>query len=189
MSTLRYVTHPEVAGDPEVPVPEWPLSAAGRRRVAAMLDQPWIRSTGRIVSSPERKAVETATIVADHLGVGVEIRDDTGEIDRSATGFVPHDRHETLADRCFADPTTSADGWETAVDAQHRIVGALEDLLVDDDRDVVVVGHGGVGTLLWCHLAGTPISRTHDQPGQGHHWALDRATGHLLHGWLPIDDV
>ena len=30
---------------------------------------------------------------------------------------------------------------------------------------IVVVSHGGVGTLLLCHLKGVPISRTEEQPG------------------------
>ena len=37
-------------------------------------------------------------------------------------------RHEALADRFFADPHHSAEGWERAVDAQHRVVTALADV-------------------------------------------------------------
>ena len=81
-----------------------------------------------------------------------------------------------------------AAGWERAVDAQARIVAALDDLFsVEETRDVAVVGHGGVGTLWWCHLAGEPIDRRWDQSGQGHCIIVDRASRQPLHHWRPIE--
>lgn len=189
MAVLRYLTHPDVDIDPDVAVSEWSLSEQGRSRAVAMLFQPWIGSITRVVSSDERKALDAATLLADHLHVDVEVRPGTGEIDRSSTGFVPHERHEALADAFFARPTASAAGWETADAAQRRIVAATADLLVDDGSDVAVVGHGGVGTLLWCHLTGHSIDRRHDQPHQGHHWAYDLAEARMAHEWRPIDRI
>ena len=189
MSLLRYITHPNVAIDPSTPVPEWGLSDEGRRRAHTMLDQPWTASIERIVSSTETKAVETAEILATHLRLAVEARPGIGENDRSATGFVPPEEFEALADAFFADPHTSVQGWERAIDAQQRIVQGLEDLLTtgEDDRDIAVIGHGGVGTLLYCHLAGVPINRNHDQPGQGHYYTIDLTTRAVVHTWRPID--
>ncbi len=189
VALLRYLSHPNVDIDPEVPVPSWGLNEEGRRRARTMLDQPWVSAVGRVVSSGETKAIETAELLAARLGLEVEVRPGSGETDRSATGFVEHDRHERLADRFFAEPTRSADGWETAEAAQLRVVTAVADLLDDGDRDVAVIGHGGVGTLLLCHLAGLPISRRHDQPGQGHYWTFDRAARLIVHRWFPIDDL
>ena len=53
--------------------------------------------------------------------------------------------------------------------AQARIVAEVEAVLSGPlDGDVLLVGHGAVGTLLWCALMGKPISRAHDQlPGGG----------------------
>ena len=47
------------------------------------------------------------------------------ENDRSATGYLPPDRFEAVADRFFAEPETSVLGWERAVDAQARIVACV----------------------------------------------------------------
>jgi broad specificity phosphatase PhoE len=188
---LRYITHPEVVVDPATPVAEWGLSERGRDRLAVMLTRPWVAGIGRVVSSPERKALETATVLAGHHGLTVEVRPTTAELDRSATGFVPAVEHERLADACFAHPERSAAGWERAVDAQARIVAALDDLLAPEDAergDVAVVGHGGVGTLWWCHLAGESIDRRWDQPGQGHCFTVERATRRPLHHWVRIED-
>jgi broad specificity phosphatase PhoE len=188
VTLLRYVTHPEVEVDPAVPVTRWGLSSTGRTRVKAMLRQPWVRDVGRVVSSEETKAVETAELLADHLGLDVEVRPGTGENDRSATGFLPPDEFEATADRFFARPEESVRGWERAVDAQDRIASALQDLLEAWTCDsTVVVGHGGVGTLWWCRLAGEPISRHHDQPGQGHVFTVDVGRRTVLDRWHPID--
>ncbi|MDP2289836.1 MAG: histidine phosphatase family protein [Actinomycetota bacterium] len=187
MSLLRYVSHANVDIDARVPVPEWHLSELGRRRTQQMFEQPWIASVARIVSSAETKALDTASMLAEHLGLAVEVRPTTGEIDRSSTGYVTHDRHEQLANELFAFPDRSADGWERAVDAQARIVDALSDL-VDGVVNTVVVGHGGVGTLWYCRLTDQPIDRRHDQPGQGHYFTVDTTTRTVLHPWRAIDD-
>jgi broad specificity phosphatase PhoE len=189
VTVVRYITHPEVVIDPATPVPQWRLSEQGRRRLAAMLAQPWVPSIGRVVSSTEYKAVEAATMLAEHLGLAVEQRAATGEIDRSATGYVPAAEHERLADACFGQPDVSAGGWERAIDAQRRIVAALGDLLdaAATGPDIAVVGHGGVGTLWYCHLTGVPIERRWDQPGQGHYVTVDGTSCRPLHGWLLID--
>jgi broad specificity phosphatase PhoE len=184
---LYYVSHPEVVIDPDVPVPDWALSDPGRERAQALVRQPWVESVGRVVSSAETKAHETATVIAGHLDLTIEVRTATGEFDRSSTGYVPAERHEELADRLFATPDRSADGWERAVDAQARMVAALSDVIADGPDDVAVVGHGGVGTLLLCHVAGSAIDRRHDQPVAGCYWTFDRGRRELMHGWRPID--
>ncbi len=198
VSVLRYITHPNVAIDAGTPVPEWGLSALGRRRAEAMLEQPWASRIGRVVSSAETKALETAAVLAARLGLEVESRPATGENDRSATGFVLPAEFERLADAFFARPEESVEGWERAVDAQARIVVELADVLASatvadsnsgggSGTDIAVVGHGGVGTLWYCHLTDQSIERRHDQPGQGHYFALDLTTGVVLHPWRPID--
>lgn len=188
--TVHYVTHPNVLVDPDAPIERWGLDATGVARATTMLRQPWVADVGRVVSSDETKALQTAELLAAHLGLQVEVRAGIGENDRSATGFLPPDEFERTADAFFAEPERSVRGWERAVDAQRRIVDALADLLDAPTADrTVVVGHGGVGTLWCCALRGVPISRAHDQPGQGHHIAVDVATRRVLHGWRPIDDL
>lgn len=187
MALLRYATHGDVVKDPAIPVPDWTLNDRGRRQAVALAALPWTASVGRVIASAERKALEMAAVVAETHGLTVEQRPDTGETDRSATGYVPPERHEALADRFFAEPHESAEGWERAIDAQLRIVTALGDVLAGSDVDVLVVGHGAVGTLLWCHLTGEPIDRRHDQRGPGNVWAWDLDVRAPVHAWAPIE--
>ena len=189
MPIVYYITHPQVQIDPSIPVPEWGLSDIGRARASAMLEQPWVGSIRRIVASAERKAIETAEILARHLGLTVELREAMRENDRSATGFLPPPEFEAVADQFFANPHKSIRGWERAIDAQQRIVGEVEAVLdAADSGDIVFVGHGGVGTLLLLSLSGREISREADQPaGGGNYFAYDVGAHSVVHGWRPID--
>ena len=110
VALLRYITHPDVLVDPGIAVERWTLSPQGWARARRLLDEPWVGSIRRVVTSEEVKALDTAQLLAAHLGIVAERRAATGEIDRSATGFLPPDEFERLADACFADPTVNARG-------------------------------------------------------------------------------
>ncbi len=190
MAVSWYLTHPQVAIDANVPVPEWSLSEKGRDRIVAARNNTWLTQVKRIVSSEERKAIETAELIGEVLGLQVEVRPDMGENDRSATGFITPDKFEAAADAFFATPTESWNGWEKAADAQSRIVAAVAKALSEPGAEspVLFVGHGAVGTLLKCHIAGRPISRREDQPGGGGNlYAFDFSAPKLLGEWTPIE--
>ncbi len=150
-----------------------------------------MRATRRIISSTETKAVETASILAGALGLELETRAAMHENARSATGFLEPGEFETVANRFFAEPGKSVRGWERAVDAQARIVREVETVLADHQGgDVLIVGHGGVGTLLYCHFAGLPISRDHDQPpGGGNFFTVQRESCKVRHPWRPMEEL
>jgi broad specificity phosphatase PhoE len=188
---VRYLTHPQVQIDPAVPVPQWSLSPAGRARTEMIANAGWLARTTQIVASGERKAIETAEIIASRLGIMIEIRQAMHENDRSATGFLKRAEFEAVADQFFAEPHHSVRGWERAIDAQARIVREAEAVLARNrPGDVLFVGHGAVGTLLFCHTAGHPIARVHDQPaGGGHVFAFARETRQIEHAWRSMDDL
>lgn len=190
MAIAIYLSHPEVNIDPLVAVPRWPLSQKGRTRAALFGRRLENQGISRIVASTETKALETAAIIGEILGLDVETDGEMGENDRSGTGFVPPERFEALADAFFAAPGQSVMGWETAQDAQTRIVAAVERVLAGHDRmrPILLVGHGAVGTLLWCALGDVPISRAHDQKGAGNAYAFTLASRQVLCEWTPIEN-
>jgi broad specificity phosphatase PhoE len=189
-SRVFYLTHPQVDVDPAVPMQSWGLSAIGRARTEVFAKQKRFKPTVRIIASGERKALETAQIIAAELNIKVEVREAMHENDRSATGFLPPDEFEAVADRFFAQSTVSMRGWERAVDAQERIVREVEHVLMRDaDGDTLFVGHGAVGTLLLCHYAGLAIDRAHDQTaGGGNYFALVKESRRVIHRWRRMED-
>jgi broad specificity phosphatase PhoE len=185
-----YLTHPQISADPSIPVPEWGLSETGHTRLLAIRQRPWVRLLAGVVSSAERKARETAAILAEAAGVEYRTVAEMGENDRSATGYLPPPEFEQAADWFFTNPDQSFRGWERAVDAQSRIVAAFDAVLEGwpSDRPIAFVGHGAVGTLLKCHLAGLTISRSGDQPpGGGNIFAFRLSDRRLLCDWTPVE--
>lgn len=186
-----YLTHPQVRIDPQVPVSQWGLSQLGRERALQTAQSQWVRQIGRVISSDEVKAMETAAILAEAAGCKVEVVEQMGENDRSATGFLPPPEFEKAADWFFAHPRESFKGWERAIQAQARIVSAVEAVLADNDprMPILFVGHGGVGTLLKCHLAGRAIGRDADQPPDagGNLYMFDLSTRRLASDWQKME--
>lgn len=198
MAVLRYLSHPQVAIDPGLPVPRWSLSRDGRERMLAMCGPDWLETTTAIVSSSETKACEAAAILGAALGLLPEVDPALDEIDRSATGYVPHARHEALTDAFFARPDDSAEGWERARDVTARGMAALRHHvarhLASDAKtasgDLLLIGHGAIGTLTMCALAGIAPERRHDQPsGGGAIWAASLPDLVLIHRWRPAEAV
>lgn len=193
MALCYYLTHPQIVVDPNIPVPQWTLSEVGRSRVKAVLGATWMRSIRRIVSSDEQKAKDTAKMIGRHLDISIEILPDFHENDRSATGFLPPQEFENAATDFFKYPDRSFKGWERAIDAQLRIVQAVRAALKDSDCPTLFVGHGGVGTLLKCHLINQAISRDHDQchppaaAGGGNLLTFEGAQWVYREGWTALE--
>jgi probable phosphoglycerate mutase len=96
-----------------------------------------------VVSSPLRRARETAELVADALGTEVALDDrwielDYGELDGEPLSSLPSDLWATWR----ADATFRPPGGESLVDLRIRLAPALDELSGRADRtDVVVVSH------------------------------------------------
>ncbi|WP_371169383.1 histidine phosphatase family protein [Aliiroseovarius sp. 2305UL8-7] len=189
---IRYLSHPQVLIDPAKDVRNWSLSNIGARRVQNLIASNALSGTATIVSSAETKATETAIPLADACGAALIIREVMHENDRSATGYLPPAEFEAVADQFFSEPDQSVRGWETANSAQKRIVGEVQKCLRDYPRDdLLFVGHGAVGTLLYCFLAGTPINRKFDQGpnGGGCYLEFSGVVGGFVSWWRPMEDL
>jgi broad specificity phosphatase PhoE len=192
VTSVFFITHREVVVDPLIPVPQWKLSPRGVARARRMLEQAWVPDIGHIIASEERKALDTAELLAGHLALSYVVRAELGENDRAATGYLPREEFEATADLFFKHPDRSVRGWEPARAAQARIAGAIDGILKAAPLvNIAVIAHGGVGALLLCLLKGVPISRAEDQPGEGggNFFVFRRDDRALLQGWRPIDAV
>ena len=188
MSTVLFISHPEVIADPDRAVPLWRLSEKGIGRMCRFAASAETQDIKAVWSSDETKAVEAAEILATGRSLHANLHSGLAENDRRSTGFLRPDEFERVADAFFAAPDESIRGWERAVDAQRRICSAVEHVLAvsSPSGDLAIVSHGGVGTLLLCHFLGEPISRRRDQPFQGHYWSFDRQSRTVMHGWRSI---
>ncbi len=190
MGLIWFVTHADVVQDPDVPVPEWPLSTRGRARHEAFNASLVRRGITSIFCSREQKARDGAAIHGKALDLKPTVVAELGENDRRATGYLPPEDFEAAADAFFAQPDQSYRGWETARDAQARITNAIHACEAGaPDGSLLIVSHGGVGALLKAWVTGQPISRTLEAgvPGGGGCLALTRSSLTLERDWHPID--
>lgn len=193
MPSVYFISHPEVVIDPNVPVPNWPLSERGLERMQLMLGHPWINNLCAVYSSQEQKAIDGAMVIAKHLALQLAQYEDLGEMDRSSTGYLSQEEFQEVANQFFANPGESVRGWEVASDAQKRIVGVVKKIAERHSANdsIAIVSHGGVGALLLCDLAKLEIAREHDQPGAGggNYFLFEPETWSLQHGWRPIEQA
>ena len=156
-----------------------------------MLSRDWVRALSAIYCSDEQKAIDGAEILGNYTGLTPQILQDLGENDRSSTGFLEPAEFESAADKFFTFPDKSMEGWETAEDAQTRIVNAVKRINHNDTTtgSIAIVSHGAVGTLLYCYLSRMPISRRWDQPGSGggNYLRLQLEPTMQCCWWEPID--
>ena len=66
MTVVHFITHPEVIIDPAVPVPDWPLSPVGIRRMRLAMERPLFAAVRSVFCSAGRKATDAASIMASH---------------------------------------------------------------------------------------------------------------------------
>lgn len=153
---------------PDVPAREWRLAEEGRRRCRPLAERLAHYRPTIITSSSEPKALETAQLVAAHLGVPYRVAEGLHEHDRENVGFLDRQEFDAAVAHFFAHPDELVLGRETAAQAQRRFATAVGSVLAQNgDGDSVVVAHGTVIALFVASRAGIapfPVWRRLDLP-------------------------
>ncbi|MBF6473989.1 histidine phosphatase family protein [Nocardia abscessus] len=136
--------------DPELA----PVGLEQAERVPAALGH---HRVSRVVSSPQRRARETAAPTAAKLGLGVEIVDGLAEYDRDLPAYIPiEDAKVEFRD---AYDRIKAGHLPTQVDGESfkaRVHAAVADIVAATDPadTVVAFAHGGVINVLLQEVLG-----------------------------------
>lgn len=137
--------------DPELSGPG--LEQAGRLP-AALARFP----LARLISSPQRRAVQTAGPVAEARGLAVEIDDRLAEYDRDKSAYVPIEQLRTERPEDWARMAAGHLPGGVDEDAfRQRIAAAVADIVdaADPEDTVAVFSHGGVINVLLHEILGT----------------------------------
>src|SRR4029077_16371962 len=112
----------------------------------------------RVVSSPQRRAIQTAEPVAAARGLAVEIDDRFAEYDRDLPVYIPieHIRHENPPEWA----RMAAGHLPSTVDEdafRARVRAAVDDVAAGAEHDgtVAVFSHGGVINVVLHEILGT----------------------------------
>jgi|SRR5690242_507952 len=156
MRRLILVRHAAPEVQPAIPARDWALSSEGHlqaERLAARLAS--LCAPAIVFSSPERKAFETAGLIACALSLKVERVADLREHDRTGAGYLSADAFAVSIARFFDYPKELVFGRETAAQAGTRIATIVRELCARTlDRDILLVTHGTVLTLYAVAVAG-----------------------------------
>lgn len=158
MGRLLLMRHAESEGNHArifTATPAVPVTERGRAQAAAA--GRWIDARyrpARVVSSPFTRAMQTATIVGDVLGVALEIEPDLRERDYGEFAGKPYSTPRDGYDPARRWEWRPPSG-ETLVEVEVRVGAVVDRLMVEGPSDdVVVVSHGAVMMALWRHVTG-----------------------------------
>jgi broad specificity phosphatase PhoE len=108
-----------------------------------------------VVSSVEPKAVETAEIIAEQIGLPCGAEAGLHEHDRSNVSGLSWNAFQEAVAQLFEQPEALVFGTETAVEARERFASALSDVLAQHPTgSLAVVTHGTVLSLYVGKQAG-----------------------------------
>ena len=154
-NTLLLIRHSQSQQEPERPASQWPLTAEGRRRCIALADRLAAYAPDVIVTSRERKASETGTLVAAQLGLPIQMADGLHEHQREHVGWLSNQEFEPTVVAFFTRPDELVFGEETADQAGARFNAAVRDVIASyPGQNVAIVAHGTVITLFVAQHAG-----------------------------------
>ncbi|AQT82104.1 histidine phosphatase family protein [Mycolicibacterium litorale] len=148
---LPHRTEAGDGADPELSEDGWQQA----RRLPGALDRFPI---SRLISSPQRRAVQTAKPVAQARGLGVEVDERLAEYDRGLSHYVPIEQVRTERPEEWA--RMAAGHLPSGVDEdafRDRVRAALADIVAAAGHDdtVAVFSHGGVINVILHELLGT----------------------------------
>ena len=134
------------------------LTDAGREQARRLPDALARFPISRLVSSPQRRALQTAGPVADARQLAVDIEERLAEYDRGLSHYVPLE--EVRAERPEDWAQMAAGRLPESVDTEvfaSRVHGAIADIVAaaDPGETVAVFSHGGVINVILHEILGT----------------------------------
>jgi probable phosphoglycerate mutase len=158
---VRHAAHDRVGSVLCGRMPGVTLGALGQAQAQSLAGRFADESVAHIRTSPLERAVETAEPIALRLGLSLETCDDIAEIDFGAwsgTSFEALAQDPRWASWNNARSTSRPPYGETMLEAQTRIVGAMERLRGRyPGRSVVLVSHSDVIKAALLYHLGMPI--------------------------------
>ena len=125
-----------------------PLTARGREQAQRLADWLACEPVDAVVTSPQRRAIETAAPIAAAQGLDARVVEGLVEYDVQADHYIPMEELRANHDERLQDMIAGrweAFGGESVVDFRGRVAATM-DALIDEHagQRIVAVCHGGV---------------------------------------------
>jgi broad specificity phosphatase PhoE len=149
MRKLILIKHASPLVIPGTPSEQWKLSDKGRESCGPLAEALREHGPEMMVASEEPKAVETAQIVGDKLGVTVKTAAGLHEHDRTNVAHMRSAEFISHMELMFRKPDERVLGRESANEALTRFESAVGDVVAgSDSSNVAIVSHGTVIALF-----------------------------------------
>ncbi|MFL7868777.1 MAG: histidine phosphatase family protein [Anaerolineales bacterium] len=156
---LVFIRHSQTQPEPGVATREWQLTAEGHRRCIPLAAQLAAFNLDRIVTSTERKAIETGQLAAHKLGIPWWAADGLYEHKReTAPYFHTINEFQEAIHALLTRPAERVFGEETAGQARARFTKAVRGVMQSNPHENIgIVTHGTVLSLFVSPLTGEEI--------------------------------
>ena len=143
------------AADPE-------LSEAGHAQAQHLADYLASEELHAIYASPMMRAQQTASPLAERLGLAVSLVEGVAEYDRNSPEYIPVEELKATNDPRWQQMLENT--WDNKEETQDefdaRVFESVEAIVADHGgHNVAVVCHGGVINSYLARILGTPTSR------------------------------
>lgn len=181
MPKMIFIRHSQTKLQADISSHTWTLTDVGRERCAKLAEA--LRPTGlaRLITSEEHKAMLTAQLTAEHLGIPYQSAPNLGETKRDNVPFYPDVADFRQAIRqAMAQPDKLLFGEETFTDARVRFAQQVDSLSAQyPDDTLAIVTHGTVLALYLAHLTAQDIYPLWESFGLPMYVEVDTQTGDI----------
>ena len=147
-SGIYLLRHAESAPSPDVPEPEWPLSADGRTQAEKLVPVLADLPISAIYSSPFPRAIDTVRPFADQAGLAVNLVEDLRER-RLSSGVAPLPQWRAMLKKAWAEFDWAPPGGESNIQCQHRMFATLRGLTAaHPGESILAASHGNAIALF-----------------------------------------
>ena len=154
-NTIVFLRHAETIINQDIPVDEWEISENGKKTTKEIIVSGIFDDIDKIIASEERKAIQTASFLAERLGKKIITNSDFNELGRGGGYVYSKNQYEKQVKKLFEVGRSEIKEWEEARSALRRIMRAIDYINKEySNMKILVVSHGIVLSLYFSHLLG-----------------------------------
>ncbi len=146
------------------------LTQRGKEQVTGVAEELYDKDIGTIYASPYKRTVETASIIAEKLGLKIKLDARLGEIDMGVFDGKDIEEYREFFKNGIDRFTKTIEDGESLSDVKVRAKLFLDDVLKNHkDENILVVSHGGTLWMMDSILLNTGeniLDILHYEPGE-----------------------
>lgn len=170
---LIFIRHSKTTINFKIPITQWELSEEGKILAKELSYDERIKNVDLIYSSDQKKAIQTAEIIAQTNDIPMKIEPHLTELSSITNGIIEnfdevvHDFNEGNIDR-INDGETIEEGFERFNSAVNKIVK-----LNGDKKTIGIVSHGEILSIYLSKKLGKSINKIHENMKMPHLFVIN----------------